>query len=172
MVVWAGAMVPANNASNAKLLMRIAVFIIAQRDPSFKGSLVKQLRLLDDCLEVPCLSCSRHGGFRQHVFDARRCTVLGRDFLPDENQAGHDGHWSWPLLAAAISRFPSALDGLAQDLFADPVFDQIVKRDIADGIHENRTGASSHATRCGPSRAERERAAHAGRRAADGNEAG
>ena len=43
------------------------------------------------------------------------------------------------LFAAAISRFASALDGLAQDLFADPAFDQIVKRDIADGIHENRT---------------------------------
>ena len=44
------------------------------------------------------------------------------------------------LFAAAISRFASALDGLAQDLFADPMFDQIVKIDIADGIHENRTG--------------------------------
>ena len=44
------------------------------------------------------------------------------------------------LFAAAISRFASALDGLAQDLFADPMFDQIVKRDIAEGIHENRTG--------------------------------
>jgi ubiquinone/menaquinone biosynthesis C-methylase UbiE len=44
------------------------------------------------------------------------------------------------VFAAAISRFASALDGLAQDLFADPTFDQIVKRDIADGIHENRTG--------------------------------
>jgi ubiquinone/menaquinone biosynthesis C-methylase UbiE len=44
------------------------------------------------------------------------------------------------LFAAAISRFASALDGLAQDLFADPVFEQIVQRDIVDGIHENRTG--------------------------------
>jgi ubiquinone/menaquinone biosynthesis C-methylase UbiE len=44
------------------------------------------------------------------------------------------------VFAAAISRFASALDGLAQDLFADPAFDQIVKRDIGDGIHENRTG--------------------------------
>lgn len=44
------------------------------------------------------------------------------------------------VFAAAISRFASALDGLAQDLFANPMFDQIVKRDIADGIHENRTG--------------------------------
>ena len=44
------------------------------------------------------------------------------------------------LFAAAISRFASALDGLAQDLFADPMFDPIVNRDIADGIHENCTG--------------------------------
>jgi SAM-dependent methyltransferase len=44
------------------------------------------------------------------------------------------------LFAAAISRFASALDGLARDLFADPEFDPIVRRDLADGIHENRTG--------------------------------
>jgi ubiquinone/menaquinone biosynthesis C-methylase UbiE len=44
------------------------------------------------------------------------------------------------LFAAAISRFASALDGLAQDLFADPAFDAIVRRDLAEGIHENRTG--------------------------------
>ena len=43
------------------------------------------------------------------------------------------------LFAAAISRFASALDGLAQDLFADPEFHPIVRRDLADGIHENRT---------------------------------
>jgi ubiquinone/menaquinone biosynthesis C-methylase UbiE len=44
------------------------------------------------------------------------------------------------LFAAAISRFASALDGLAQDLFADPEFDLIVRRDLAEGIHENPTG--------------------------------
>jgi len=44
------------------------------------------------------------------------------------------------LFAAAISRFASALDGLAQDLFVDPMFEKIVQRDIADGIHENRSG--------------------------------
>jgi ubiquinone/menaquinone biosynthesis C-methylase UbiE len=44
------------------------------------------------------------------------------------------------LFAAAISRFASALDGLARDLFADPAFDAIVQRDLTDGIHENRTG--------------------------------
>jgi hypothetical protein len=41
------------------------------------------------------------------------------------------------LFAAAISRFGSALDGLAQDLFSDPAFDAIVQRDLAEGIHEN-----------------------------------
>jgi hypothetical protein len=34
----------------------------------------------------------------------------------------------------------SALDGLAQDLFADPEFHPIMRHDLADGIHENRTG--------------------------------
>jgi ubiquinone/menaquinone biosynthesis C-methylase UbiE len=43
------------------------------------------------------------------------------------------------LFAAAISRFASALDGLAQDLFADPAFEQIVQWDIVDGIHYTRT---------------------------------
>jgi ubiquinone/menaquinone biosynthesis C-methylase UbiE len=44
------------------------------------------------------------------------------------------------LFAAVISRFASALDGLARDLFADPVFGKIVERDLATGIHENATG--------------------------------
>ena len=44
------------------------------------------------------------------------------------------------LFAAAISRFASALDGLAQDLFADPAFAAIVRRDLSEGVHENCTG--------------------------------
>jgi ubiquinone/menaquinone biosynthesis C-methylase UbiE len=44
------------------------------------------------------------------------------------------------LFAAIISRFASALDGLARDLFVDPTFDAIVQRDISEGIHENPTG--------------------------------
>jgi ubiquinone/menaquinone biosynthesis C-methylase UbiE len=50
------------------------------------------------------------------------------------------------LFAAAISRFASALDGLMRDFFADPVFGQIVERDLADGVHENRTGRLDHFT--------------------------
>ena len=43
------------------------------------------------------------------------------------------------LFAAAISRFASALDGLARDLFADRRFGGIVERDLADGLHQNST---------------------------------
>ena len=46
------------------------------------------------------------------------------------------GGW---LFAAAISRWASALDGLARDLFQDPRFAQIVERDVFDGQHRNPT---------------------------------
>lgn len=44
------------------------------------------------------------------------------------------------LIAAAISRFASVLDGLARDLFADTRFADIVRRDLDDGQHRNTTG--------------------------------
>jgi ubiquinone/menaquinone biosynthesis C-methylase UbiE len=50
------------------------------------------------------------------------------------------------LFTAAISRFASALDGLARDLFVDPLFGQIVQRDLAEGIHENITGKLDYFT--------------------------
>jgi ubiquinone/menaquinone biosynthesis C-methylase UbiE len=43
------------------------------------------------------------------------------------------------LFAAAISRWASALDGLARDLFQDPRFAAIVERDLRDGQHRNST---------------------------------
>lgn len=43
------------------------------------------------------------------------------------------------LLAAAISRFASALDGIARDLFADPSFSAIVQQDLQRGQHRNAT---------------------------------
>jgi ubiquinone/menaquinone biosynthesis C-methylase UbiE len=46
------------------------------------------------------------------------------------------GGW---LFAAAISRYASALDGLARDLFADPRFGGIVEGDLRDGQHRNPT---------------------------------
>ena len=50
------------------------------------------------------------------------------------------------LLAAAISRWASALDGIARDLFADPAFAQIVQQDLEHGQHRNETGNWSYFT--------------------------
>ncbi len=41
------------------------------------------------------------------------------------------------IVAAAISRFASLLDGLARDLVRDPAFQAIVAQDLADGQHRN-----------------------------------
>jgi SAM-dependent methyltransferase len=43
------------------------------------------------------------------------------------------------LFAAAISRWASALDGLARDLLQDPRFALIVEQDVRDGQHRNPT---------------------------------
>lgn len=43
------------------------------------------------------------------------------------------------LIAAGISRWASALDGLARDLFSDARFTRIVENDVADGQHRNPT---------------------------------
>lgn len=44
------------------------------------------------------------------------------------------------LIAAAISRFASALDGLCRGFLRDPQFVEIVSRDLIDGQHRNPTG--------------------------------
>ena len=44
------------------------------------------------------------------------------------------------LLAAGISRFASALDGIKEGFLADPDFAAIVDRDLTDGQHRNPTG--------------------------------
>jgi SAM-dependent methyltransferase len=53
------------------------------------------------------------------------------------------GGW---LFAAAISRWASALDGLARDLFGDPRFAAIVERDLRDGQHRNLTDRPDYFT--------------------------
>jgi ubiquinone/menaquinone biosynthesis C-methylase UbiE len=50
------------------------------------------------------------------------------------------------LFAAAISRWASALDGLARDLFQDPQFAAIVEQDVCDGQHRNPTGRLDYFT--------------------------
>lgn len=43
------------------------------------------------------------------------------------------------LIAAGISRWASALDGLSRGLLGDPAFARIVERDLLDGHHDNPT---------------------------------
>src|SRR5687768_12663411 len=50
------------------------------------------------------------------------------------------------LLAAGISRWGSALDGLARELLRDREFASIVDRDLVDGRHENPTGELDYFT--------------------------
>jgi SAM-dependent methyltransferase len=50
------------------------------------------------------------------------------------------------LLAAAIARWASALDGLARDLLGDPAFLAIVERDLQDGQHRNPTDRPDYFT--------------------------
>ena len=44
------------------------------------------------------------------------------------------------MFAGAISRYASALDGVARDLFRDPSFAAIVQQDLEQGQHRNKTG--------------------------------
>jgi SAM-dependent methyltransferase len=44
------------------------------------------------------------------------------------------------LLAACISRFASACDGIQEGALRDPAFAEIVSRDLTAGIHQNPTG--------------------------------
>ena len=50
------------------------------------------------------------------------------------------------MAVAAISRFASALDGLARGLAVDPAFVQMRDRDLADGQHRNPTGRADYFT--------------------------
>jgi SAM-dependent methyltransferase len=50
------------------------------------------------------------------------------------------------LIAAAISRWGSVLDGLARELLRDPSFAPIVERDLEDGNHRNPTGELDYFT--------------------------
>ena len=50
------------------------------------------------------------------------------------------------LMAVAISRFASALDGVARGLIHDPEFVRILKQDLASGQHRNETGNPDYFT--------------------------
>ncbi len=50
------------------------------------------------------------------------------------------------LLAVGICRFTSALDGMRQGFFNDPIFAQIVEHDLIDGQHRNPTNKPEYFT--------------------------
>ena len=50
------------------------------------------------------------------------------------------------LIAAGISRWASALDGLARELLRDQDFAHIVQRDLVDGNHRNPTNRPDYFT--------------------------
>ena len=50
------------------------------------------------------------------------------------------------LIAVGISYFTSALDGMRQGFFDDPVFTRIVERDLMDGQHRNPTNNPNYFT--------------------------
>lgn len=50
------------------------------------------------------------------------------------------------LIAAAISRFASLLDGMRGAVFEDPEFERIVRADLHDGRHRNDTGRLDYFT--------------------------
>lgn len=50
------------------------------------------------------------------------------------------------LIAAAISRFASLIDGLARGFFRDPEFRKIVASDLATGQHRNPTNKTAYFT--------------------------
>jgi ubiquinone/menaquinone biosynthesis C-methylase UbiE len=50
------------------------------------------------------------------------------------------------LIAAAISRFASLLDGFSRNLISDPVFREILGRDLEDGQHRNITADPTYFT--------------------------
>ena len=50
------------------------------------------------------------------------------------------------LIAAAISRFASLIDGLARGFFSDPEFRKIVAGDLATGQHRNPTNQTAYFT--------------------------
>jgi ubiquinone/menaquinone biosynthesis C-methylase UbiE len=50
------------------------------------------------------------------------------------------------IVAAAVSRFASLLSGMTYGLLGDPVFVDIIRRDLVDGQHRNPTGNPSYFT--------------------------
>jgi ubiquinone/menaquinone biosynthesis C-methylase UbiE len=111
--------------------------------------LIEQALRLNADAEWPLASC-RVGDARQIPFpdaSARVVLLLGplyhltdvEDRVRTLREAARVLEPGGVLFAAGISRYASALDGLARDLFQDPRFAAIVERDLREGQHRNAT---------------------------------
>jgi ubiquinone/menaquinone biosynthesis C-methylase UbiE len=111
--------------------------------------LVEQARRRNAHTNLPLASC-RVGDARALPFgDATAALVLllgplyhlveATDRLAALREAARVLQRGGVLIAAGISRWASALDGLSRNLFADARFASIVERDIRDGQHRNAT---------------------------------
>jgi ubiquinone/menaquinone biosynthesis C-methylase UbiE len=118
--------------------------------------LVAEARQRSDAAKHPLASCSIGDARALELRDASADVVLmlgplyhltdGADRARALREAARvlkPGGW---LFAAAISRWGSALDGLARDLLSDPQFAAIVQQDLRDGQHRNPTGRLDYFT--------------------------
>src|SRR5215472_1771918 len=116
--------------------------------------LVEQARQLDQTHRIASFSVGDARALHREDQSANAVLLLGPLYhlidAADRQRALREAHRVMApggvLFAAAISRFASALDGLARDLLGDPAFAKIVDRDLAEGVHVNVTGKLEYFT--------------------------
>lgn len=118
--------------------------------------LVEQARQLNATLEQPIASLSVADARRLPQADRFAAAVLlmgplyhlpaGADRLTALREALRVLEPSGLLVVAAISRYASALDGLARQLAVDPDFVRMRDRDLRDGQHRNETERADYFT--------------------------
>lgn len=118
--------------------------------------LVEQARKLSATLEKPIASLSVADARRLPQADGFAAAVLIMGPLyhltsgADRNTALAEAHRvlapSGVVVVAVISRYASALDGLARKLAIDPAFVRMRDRDLRDGQHRNETDRADYFT--------------------------
>lgn len=127
------------------------------------------VRLIDASSRLIAIARERN---QQAPHPLASCTEADARALPEENASAdmvlllgplyhlvdaHDRHQALAeagrvlrangiLIAAGISRWASALDGLSRNLLGDPAFARIVARDLLDGHHQNPTNRLDYFT--------------------------
>ncbi len=96
-----------------------------------------------DARQIPCKDGVVDGvlllGPLYHLTDARERRIALREAHRVLRPGG-------VVLAVAISRFASALDGIGRGLIRDPQFVEMMQRDLNSGLHRNETGNPDYFT--------------------------